>query len=122
MKNIIEYINEWGGEKIRKPSMKEQLEMLRNALNKNQDSELLFEYDYIITDMIYNGKELEITISSDDTADREYNIDTVEDFLNAEDGAVMKCKKITWIEKYDEFYLEDVFVQDDKVYLQLEEK
>lgn len=122
MKNIIEYINEWGGEKIRKPSMKEQLEMLRNALNKNQDSELLFEYDYIITDMIYNGKELEITISSDDTSDREYNIDTVEDFLNAEDGAVMKCKKITWIEKYDEFYLEDVFVQDGKVYLQLEEK
>ena len=55
--------------------------------------------------MIYNGKELEITISSDDTADRAYNIDTVEDFLNAEDGAVMKCKKITWIEKYDEFYL-----------------
>jgi len=122
MKNIIEYINEWGGEKIRKPSMKEQLEMLRNALNKNPDSELLFEYDYIITDMIYNGKELEITISSDDTVDREYNIDTVEDFLNAEDGAVMKCKKITWIEKYDEFYLEDVFIQDGKVYLQLEEK
>lgn len=122
MKNIIEYINEWGGEKIRKPSMKEQLEMLRNALSKNTDSELLFEYDYIITDIIYNGKELEITISSDDTADREYNIDTVEDFLNAEDGAVMKCKKITWIEKYDEFYLEDVFVQDGKLYLQLEEK
>lgn len=122
MKNIIEYINEWGGEKIRKPSMKEQLEMLRNALNKNTDSELLFEYDYVITDMIYNGNELEITISSDDTADREYNIDTVEDFLNAEDGAVMKCKKITWIEKHDVFYLEDVFIQDGKVYLQLEEK
>ena len=78
MKNIIEYINEWGGEKIRKPSMKNQLEMLRNALNENIDSELLFEYDYIITDMIYNGKELEITISSDNSVDREYNIDTVE--------------------------------------------
>jgi hypothetical protein len=122
MKGIIQYINEWGGEKLRKPSMKEQLEMLRKALNRNEDSELLFEYDYVITDMIYNGKELEITISSDDTADRAYNIDTVEDFLNAEDGAVMKCKKITWIEKYDEFYLEDVFIQDGKVYLQLEEK
>lgn len=122
MKGIIQYINEWGGENLRKPSMKEQLEMLRKALNRNEDSELLFEYDYVITDMIYNGKELEITISSDDTADRAYNIDTVEDFLNAEDGAVMKCKKITWIEKYDEFYLEDVFIQDGKVYLQLEEK
>jgi hypothetical protein len=122
MKGIIQYINEWGGEKLRKPSMKEQLEMLRKALNRNEDSELLFEYDYVITDMIYNGKELEITISSDDTADRAYNIDTVEDFLNAEDGAVMKCKKITWIEKYDEFYFEDVFIQDGKVYLQLEEK
>ena len=122
MKDIITYINEWGGEKMRKPSMKYQLEMLRNALNDNKDLDLAFEYDYFITDMIYNGKELEITISSDDTTNREYNIDTVEDFLNAEDGAIMKCKKIIFIEKYDEFYLEDTFVQDGKLYLQIEQK
>ena len=122
MKTIIQYINEWSGEKMRKPSMKYQLEMLRNALNDNKDLYLAFEYDYFITDMIYNGKELEITISSDDTANREYNIDTVEDFLNAEDGAIMKCKKIIFIEKYDEFYLEDTFIQDGKLYLQIEQK
>lgn len=122
MKDIITYINEWGGEKNRKPSMREQLEMLRKALNDNKDLDLAFEYDYIITDMIYNGKELEIDVSSDDTENREYNIDTVEDFLNAEDGAVMKCKKIVFVEKYDEFYLEDTFVQDGKLYLQIEQK
>lgn len=122
MKDIITYINEWGGEKMRKPSMKNQLEMLRKALNDNKDLDLAFEYDYIITDMIYDGKELEITVSTDNTTNREYNIDTVEDFLNAEDGAVMKCKKIVFIENYDEFYLEDTFVQDGKLYLQIEEK
>ena len=122
MKTIIQYINEWSGEKMRKPSMKYQLEMLRNALNDNKDLDLAFEYDYFITDMIYNGKELEITISSDDATNREYNIDTVKDFLNAEDGAIMKCKKIIFIEKYDEFYLEDTFVQDGKLYLQIEQK
>ena len=122
MKDIITYINEWGSEKMRKPSMKNQLEMLRKALNDNKDLDLAFEYDYIITDMIYNGKELEITVSTDNTTNREYNIDTVEDFLKAEDGAVMKCKKIVFIEKYDEFYLEDTFVQDGKLYLQIEEK
>lgn len=122
MKDIITYINEWGGEKMRKPSMKNQLEMLRKALNDNKDLDLAFEYDYIITDMIYDGKELEITVSTDNTTHREYNIDTVEDFLNAENGAVMKCKKIVFIENYDEFYLEDTFVQDGKLYLQIEEK
>lgn len=122
MKDIITYINEWGGEKMRKPSMKNQLEMLRKALNDNKDLDLAFEYDYIITDMIYDGKELEITVSTDNTTNREYNIDTVEDFLNAENGAVMKCKKIVFIENYDEFYLEDTFVQDGKLYLQIEEK
>ena len=49
MKDIITYINEWGGEKMRKPSMKNQLEMLRKALNDNKDLDLAFEYDYIIT-------------------------------------------------------------------------
>ena len=122
MKDIITYINEWGGEKMRKPSMKNQLEMLRKALNDNKDLDLAFEYDYIITDMIYDGKELEITVSTDNTTNREYNIDTVEDFLNAENGAVMKCKKIVFIENYDEFYLEDTFVQDGKLYMQTEEK
>ena len=122
MKTIIQYINEWSGEKMRKPSMKYQLEMLRNALNDNKDLDLAFEYDYIITDMIYDGKELEITVSTDNTTHREYNIDTVEDFLNAENGAVMKCKKIVFIENYEEFYLEDTFVQDGKLYLQIEEK
>ena len=122
MKDIITYINEWGGEKMRKPSMKNQLEMLRKALNDNKDLDLAFEYDYIITDMIYDGKELEITVSTDNTTNREYNIDTVEDFLNAENGAVMKCKKIVFIENYDEFYLEDTFVQDGKLYLQIEQK
>ena len=122
MKDIITYINEWGGEKMRKPSMKNQLEMLRKALNDNKDLDLAFEYDYIITDMIYDGKELEITVSTNNTTNREYNIDTVEDFLNAENGAVMKCKKIVFIENYDEFYLEDTFVQDGKLYLQIEEK
>ena len=122
MKDIITYINEWGGEKMRKPSMKNQLEMLRKALNDNKDLDLAFEYDYIITDMIYDGKELEITVSTDNTTHREYNIDTVEDFLNAENGAVMKCKKIVFIENYDEFYLEDTFVQDSKLYLQIEPK
>ena len=122
MKDIITYINEWGGEKMRKPSMKNQLEMLRKALNDNKDLDLAFEYDYIITDMIYDGKELEITVSTDNTTNREYNIDTVEDFLNAENGAVMKCKKIVFIENYDEFYLEDTFVQDGKLYLQIEPK
>ena len=122
MKDIITYINEWGAEKMRKPSMKNQLEMLRKALNDNKDLDLAFEYDYIITDMIYDGKELEITVSTDNTTHREYNIYTVEDFLNAENGAVMKCKKIVFIENYDEFYLEDTFVQDGKLYLQIEEK
>ena len=122
MKDIITYINEWGGEKMRKPSMKNQLEMLRKALNDNKDLDWAFEYDYIITDMIYDGKELEITVSTDNTTNREYNIDTVEDFLNAENGAVMKCKKIVFIENYDEFYLEDTFVQDGKLYLQIEPK
>lgn len=122
MKDIITYINEWGGEKMRKPSMKTQLEMLRKSLNDNKDLDLAFEYDYIITDMIYDGNELEITVSTDNTTNREYNIDTVEDFLNAENGAVMKCKKIIFIENYDEFYLEDTFVQDGKLYLQIEEK
>ena len=122
MKDIITHINEWGGEKMRKPSMKNQLEMLRKALNDNKDLDLAFEYDYIITDMIYDGKELEITVSTVNTTHREYNIDTVEDFLNAENGAVMKCKKIVFIENYDEFYLEDTFVQDGKLYLQIEPK
>lgn len=122
MITLTQYINEWGGEKMRKPSMKDQLEMLRKALNNNKDLDLAFEYDYFITDIIYNGKELEITVSGDDTTNHEYNINTVEDFLNAEDGAVMKCKKIVFVEKYDEFYLEDTFVQDGKLYLQIEQK
>jgi len=122
MITLTQYINEWGGEKIRKPSMKEQLSMLRDALQKNKDMELAFEYDYFITDMIYNGKELEITVSSNKNDNREIEINTVNDFITAEDGAVMKCKKIIFIEKYDEFYLEDTFVQDGKLYLQIEQK
>lgn len=122
MKDIITYINEWGGEKNRKPSMREQLEMLRKALNDNKDLDLAFEYDYIITDIIYNGKELEIDVHSDPHAGKHVDIKTVQDLLDAEDGAIMKCKKIVFIEKYDEFYLEDTFVQDGKLYLQIEEK
>jgi hypothetical protein len=96
MKDIITYINEWGGEKIRKPSMKEQLSMLRDALNKNKDMELAFEYDYFITDIIYasGDKELEIDVHSDPHAGKHVNIKTVQDLLDDEDGAIMKCKKI----------------------------
>ena len=107
MKSIIQYINEWGGEKIRKPSMKEQLSMLRDALNKNKNMELAFEYDYFITDIIYasGDKELEINVHSDPQAGKHIDIKTVQDLLDAEDGAIMKCKKIVFIEKYDEFYI-----------------
>jgi hypothetical protein len=122
MITLTQYINEWGGEKNRKPSMKEQLSMLRDALQKNKELELTFEYDYFITDIIYNGKELEITVSSNENDNREIEINTVNDFVTAENGAVMKCKKIVFIEKYDEFYLEDTFVQDGKLYLQIEQK
>lgn len=124
MRTLIQYINEWGGENIRKPSMKEQLSMLRDALNKNKDMELAFEYDYFITDMIYvsGDKELEIVVASDEHAGKHLHINTVQDLLDAEDGAIMKCKKIVFVEKYDEFYLEDTFVQDGKLYLQIEQK
>lgn len=122
MITLTQYINEWGGEKNCKPSMKEQLSMLRDALQKNKELELTFEYDYFITDIIYNGKELEITVSSNENDNREIEINTVNDFITVEDGAVMKCKKIMFIEKYDEFYLEDTFVQDGKLYLQIEQK
>jgi hypothetical protein len=119
MKNIIQYINEWGGEKMRKPSMKFQLEMLRKALKENEDAELALDLGYVITDIIYNGKELEITVSSDENAEREIEINTVKDLLAVENGAVMKCKKITWIEKFDSFYLDDTYVQDNTLYLEL---
>lgn len=124
MRTLIQYINEWGGEKMRKPSMKDQLEMLRKALNDNKDLDLAFEYDYFITDMIYasGDKELEIVVASDEHAEKHIDIKTVQDLLDAEDGAIMKCKKITFIEKYDEFYLEDTFVLDGKLYLQIEQK
>lgn len=124
MRTLIQYINEWGGEKMRKPSMKDQLEMLRKALNDNKDLDLAFEYDYFITDIIYSygDKELEIDVHSDPHAGKHVDIKTVQDLLDAEDGAVMKCKKIVFVEKYDEFYLEDTFVQDGKLYLQIEEK
>lgn len=124
MKSIIQYINEWGGEKIRKPSMKEQLSMLRDVLNKNKNMELAFEYDYFITDIIYasGDKELEINVHSDPQAGKHIDIKTVQDLLDAEDGAIMKCKKIVFIEKYDEFYLADIFIQDGKLFLQLEHK
>lgn len=119
MKSIQQYINEWGGEKMRKPSMKFQLEMLRKALKENENAELLLDLDYVITDMIYNGTELEVTVSSDENPEREIEINTVKEFMDAEQGAVMKCKKLTWIEKYDVFYLDDTYVQDGKLYLEL---
>lgn len=119
MKSIQQYINEWGGEKMRKPSMKFQLEMLRKALKENENAELMLDLDYVITDMIYNGTELEVTVSSDENPEREIEINTVKEFMDAEQGAVMKCKKITWIEKYDVFYLDDTYVQDGKLYLEL---
>lgn len=124
MRTLIQYINEWGGEKMRKPSMKDQLEMLRKALNDNKDLDLAFEYDYFITDMIYasGDKELEIVVASDEHVGKHLHINTVKDFIEAENNAVMKCKKIVFVEKYDEFYLEDVFVQDGKLYLQIEQK
>jgi hypothetical protein len=124
MKDIITYINEWGGEKMRKPSMKDQLEILRKALNDNKDLDLAFEYDYFITDMIYasGNKELEIVVASDEHAGKHIDINTVKDFIEAENNAVMKCKKIVFVEKYDEFYLEDTFVHDGKLYLQIEQK
>lgn len=123
MKTLTQYIiNEWGGEKLSKPSMKEQLEMLRKALKENENAELDFEYDYVITDMLFNGIELEITLSYKDSSNDKHKINTVKDFIEAEDGAVMKCKKITWIEKYDVYYLDDTYVQDGKLYLQLEHK
>lgn len=124
MRTLIQYINEWGGENIRKPSMKEQLSMLRDALQKNKDMELTFEYDYFITDMIYasGDKELEIVVASDEHVGKHLHINTVKDFIEAENNAVMKCKKIVFVEKYDEFYLEDTFVQDGKLYLQIEQK
>ena len=42
MKGIIQYINEWGGENLRRPSMKEQLEMIEVHLKtdfQNHDQE-----------------------------------------------------------------------------------
>lgn len=124
MRTLTQYINEWGGEKMRKLSMKDQLEMLRKALNYNKDLDLAFEYDYFITDMIYtsNNKELEIVVASDEHTEKQIDINTVKDFIKAENSAVMKCKKIIFVEKYDEFYLEDTFVQDGKLYLQIEQK
>ena len=79
MITLTQYINEWGGEKNRKPSMKEQLSMLRDALQKNKELELTFEYDYFITDMIYasGDKELEIVVASDEHAGKHLDIKTV---------------------------------------------
>lgn len=121
MKSLEQFVNEWGGEKMRKPSMKSQLDMLRDALNDNKDAELAFEYDYVITDIIYDekSKELEITVSSND---EESMIRTVKELIEAEDGAILKCKKLVFIEKYDEYYVEDTFVQDGKLYIQIEMK
>ena len=63
--------------------MKDQLEMLRKALNNNKDLDLSFEYDYFITDMIYasTNKELEIIVASDEHIEKHININIVKDFI-----------------------------------------